>query len=129
MTLADVQLPAEPVAPGAKWSTTWTQIQSGRPVRIEATWTLLEVDEDAVNTGVATTARLRVEYRRRLRDAEGASDNLKRLLEVNGRGEVRIRLDNPLEPQARLVEQAILEPVAGRAREVTRIRVTAIQDP
>ncbi len=129
MTLADVQLPAEPVGIGAKWSSTWTQFQSGRRVRIDATWTLLEVDEDAEGAGFASTARLRVEYRRRMRDPGGASDNLKRLLEVNGRGEVRIRMDQPLQPEARLVEQSILDPVAGRSREVTRIQVSMIKAP
>ena len=126
MSLAEPLLPSEPVAPGASWTATWTLLESGIPARIEATWTLLETDEAAAETGIATTARLKIEYRRRLRDPDAAKETQRRTIEADGRGEIRVRLDAPLLLQARLVEQSIHPPAAGRSREVTRIRVTPL---
>ena len=126
MSLAEPLLPSEPIAPGASWTATWTLLESGIPARIEATWTLLETDDAAVETGIATTARLKIEYRRRLRDPDAAKETQRRTIEADGRGEIRVRLDAPLLLQARLVEQSIHPPAAGRSREVTRIRVTPL---
>ena len=126
MNLAEAKLPTEPIAPGASWTASWVLLETGVPARIDATWTLLETDEAASGTGVATTARLKIEYRRRVRDADAASEAQRRAVEADGRGEIRIRLDAPLLLEARLVEQSILPPAAGRSREVTRIRVTPL---
>lgn len=126
MSLAEPQLPSEPVAPGASWTATWTLLEAGVPARIEATWTLLETDDAAAGTGIATTARLKIEYRRRLRDPDTAKETQRRTIEADGRGEIRLRLDAPLLLEARLVEQSIHPPAAGRSREVTRIRVTPL---
>ena len=126
MNLAEAKLPTEPIAPGASWTASWVLLESGVPARIDATWTLLETDEAASGTGVATTARLKIEYRRRVLDADTASETQRRVVEADGRGEIRIRLDAPLLLDARLVEQPILPPAAGRSREVTRIRVTPL---
>lgn len=126
MSLAEPLLPSEPIAPGSSWTATWTLLESGIPARIEATWTLLETDDAAAGTGIATTARLKIEYRRRLRDPDAAKETQRRTIEADGRGEIRVRLDAPLLLQARLVEQSIHPPAAGRSREVTRIRVTPL---
>ena len=126
MNLAEAKLPIEPIAPGASWTASWVFLESGVPARIDATWTLLETDEAVSGTGVATTARLKIEYRRRVLDADTASETQRRVVEADGRGELRIRLDAPLLLDARLVEQPILPPAAGRSREVTRIRVTPL---
>ena len=47
MRLAEVQLPNQPVAPGARWKTSWPGLFAGVPVTPEIIWRLVSTDEAA----------------------------------------------------------------------------------
>ena len=124
MRLAEVQLPSQPVAPGASWKTSWSGLSAGVPVTTEVTWRLVSTDEAAKATNLAETATIRMEFRRRLREPGENPSPRERRVEADGRGEVVVTLGEPLLLSGRMVEQPILAPAAGGRREVTRYRIT-----
>ncbi|MCP4837404.1 MAG: hypothetical protein GY895_21875 [Phycisphaera sp.] len=124
MRLAEVQLPSQPVAPGASWKTSWSSLFAGIAVTTEVTWRLVSTDEAAKATNLAETATIRMEFRRRLRDPGENPSARERRVEADGRGEVVVTLGEPLLLSGRMVEQPILAPAAGGRREVTRYRIT-----
>ena len=126
MRLAVVQLPSQPVSPGASWKTGWDGLVMNVPMRTEATWTLVKTDEAAQGTNIARTATIRIEYQRRLRDPGDAPNRRELQMEADGRGELVLDLNQPLMLDARLVEQPVLDPGPGRSRLVTRYRLEPV---
>ena len=127
MRLAEVQLPTQPVAPGASWTAAWPGLIAGIPVRTEITWTLVRTDEAARGTSLAETAVVRIEYRRRLQNPTENPSARERRLQADGRGEIELRFEDPLLLDARMVEQPVLDPGRGRSREVTRYRLMPLE--
>ena len=84
MTLAQPQLPNEPLGVGASWRTRWNGIVRATPVVIEATWTVRSLDEAATVTGVAEQAVLRVEFTRRVADDAQVRDSQRLSIEASG---------------------------------------------
>lgn len=125
MTLAQPQLPDEPLGVGATWRTRWRSIVRATPVVMEATWTLRSLDEAAAATGVAERAVLRVEFSRRVADGAEVRDAQRAAIEASGRGEVVASLTTPLRLEGRFVETPVKK-TAARGNEVTRMRLRPI---
>lgn len=125
MTLAQPQLPDEPLGVGGTWRTRWRSIVRATPVVMEATWTLRSLDDAAAATGVAERAVLRVEFSRRVVDGAEVRDAQRTAIEVSGRGEVVASLTTPLRLEGRFVETPVTK-TAARGDEVTRMRVRPI---
>ena len=127
MEMLEIQLPSEPIGVGGTWTSRWTRRMNNVDVEVVVDATLLAVDEAATaGVRVAREATVQVEYRRRTIDPN-VKARLKRICEADGRGRLKLNLENPLRLDARLVETPPGPPQPGITRTVTRIRATSIK--
>lgn len=126
LTLSEPTLPSEPLGIGGSWKTTWSTVERTLPVTVEATWTVKAFDEAATTVGAAESAVLGVEFRRTIAADADVRPTTRAAMDVTGRGEVRIRLDQPLGFESRFVSTPIAPAPAGRSVDVTRMRVIQV---